>query len=625
MRLSRLLFNEPKWHKFFGGEYNVKTDYVRCMKEVFEPNNKVVLMILDAGSRDFSDLDDSDMLAILARYKLVTSQLMRYKKDGGYLKSLIYKLHERLELENSINWTPKKLDFFFNYFHNTQDTFFNVYQRSTLDSLLDHTLTLLDDFSIVELGSSVRCLHPFPLHYEAFYAKLLGKFNSRTDFSLLSSTQLATIASSLFVRYDVFGSSLPVLMSDLNPESYAAFEAEAMRKIKKELWISSLYVPISESIANLVPRSQVFSIFLVELLTDVADVENDNIDEKLTESLVLPPLRLLKAVDPSHPEFEVLLHKVTAVLFVKHVFQKSVVWSAMFNNLRCSFFVNYLMMAASRNLFQVVFLDLTVSSLEAMMQSKRTNLSLSQLSQMFSSLAHLNYPGRFNINLPFKQDQHQKWEDFLTEGKKQFLRLIHTQADDEEYLNEVELQSLQRPKHHESLIDFLWAMCVFEVSDHQLFTATLGLVKPQECSEVHLARLMQIHYYLTYEKPSESKLPEATLAFLQSYKQKWNFMQTSQTGGELHQAIKHTLESQQIPYLEHVRDFPYILSFVASNSSQAIQVDDVDAHFEGSEVPVKSGAKRLETRQLAYLGWQVKRHSFKTWVISGHMQGFSSS
>lgn len=620
MRLSRILADQPAWSKFFGTDVQIKTDYVRAMKEILELNNKVVPMIVEASARDFSDFNDLDMLAVLARYNLVVSQMKRFSRNETFIAPLMLKLHHKIEVENDVEWTPRKLDFFFNYYHNTSATFFELYSRETLNSVLDTALEMIDKFNIIELGSMVRCICHFPRYYEAFYAKLLRTFNARKDFSLLSSPQLAMLAKSLFVRYDSSGNKFPVLAAVLDPESYNAFEVEAIRRIRKELWISNTYVPISESIANLTPRPQNYSNFLVELLTDVADVESNTVDEKLTECFVLPPLKLMNAVDPKHPLYQSLLEKVTAVLFVKHVFQKSAAWAAMTHKLRVTFFVSYLTMAASRDLFQVAFLDLTVQNLVSLI-NKKAWLSLKQISQVFASLAHLNYHGRFNISLPFLPKQWEDWQALLGEGSSLVRRSLFNAGLSPELPQENE--DLMKSRH---LIDYLWAQCVCERFDPELFPKVSPMINVKDLNEESVIRLMQLHNYLTYEKASQCMLSVETQEFLRNYKAKWDAMRSPLVGGELHNAIKMTLEASGTEITEFVRDFPYTIDIVYTGTRRAIQVEDIDSYMEGSEIQLKSGSMRLESRQLAFMGWQVKRHSYKTWVMSGHIQmGIDSS
>ena len=55
---------------------------------------------------------------------------------------------------------------------------------------------------------------------------------------------------------------------------------------------------------------------------------------------------------------------------------------------------------------------------------------------------------------------------------------------------------------------------------------------------------------------------------------------------------------------------------------QGVLVDDEYAFMDGSDGCIRSGADKLKLRQLAHLGWDIKRFHIRNWIRQGNVEIF---
>ena len=616
-RVSKRLF-EKEWMKFFDGYRQVEIDYVTCLKDLSDPF-RVVSTITESYLNSYKDMNSHELMRAASIYSFLT-YWSRRRKEKTFLGELMQEFVKRIEVERTIEWTPANIANFVLFAYSNRNFYQKRFRKQTLQQVLEEGLAKIDEFDLRNLSKVTCKILDNEYFYSRYLSHFLDKFNSNLNFHNLSKEQTSTVAKALLIRAN--GEKVPE--STLNPSAVQAFKAAIIKKFEQDHKKFEFFTEISETFSMLdgPSKEEIFNI-LAEKISFFADVNYTSIDKEMESQDAYIQMRLIKFFDKSHPLAKELFHSVTYRTFMNQVLHKGLDFREMTIQRKNKFVAEYLSLSSKFEVFQIVFLDKSIRIInDTFEQYQGGNWVLTTLATAIRSLAELNYPGRFNTSIPHKETQWEAWQNFLQKSEKYFLSNLFEKEEEREDVEEEE-----DPNTTMSVVDFLWGMCVFDIYSRPMLQSCLSpLVLNAEniTDEATFSRLFQIHYWLKYEYSDEFKLDPQLLQSMYNFKHNWDSQPAQEAQScKLKNAVKRTLESQNLEFQENFRDFPYTIDFANQiGGKNAILVDNESSFIEGSDGMIRPGFNKVMVRQMAALGWVTKRFSIKNWLKSGHLKLF---
>lgn len=546
------------------------------------------------------------------------------KKGSKFLLDLVEFMLYKIEVEKSIEWTPENIKNFFLFMKGQQNSRLNI-KDSTIKNIIALAKDTLSDFSILELSSfvhSIGCLYP-SIHQQ-YWEVLANILEKHENFEYFELNGLLDILKGIFLTPDTN------ITNNIKGRLDVALVKIAEEIIRKIRHLNLSQCNIKEFVEALAACDDKIKNPILYSFTEKIHMAIDNFaefkDAKNFE-LILKTLDTLKKLGCFKLICKELFIELNNKIFLGHISMKDTIFADAGENMKSRYLKLYLQLAEDFGVFQVALLDSLVMLLYQEMNSKYLRSQPSLLSECISSLAYLNYPGRFTVRIPHKQIQYMAWQGVLEKTEDLAQAFSYSFESDETDC----LSNILSPTSRN--LNFLWALCVFNLYSKASISSLIQpicLSSDENFSHKNMVKLFQIHYWLSIENYGEFALDSKLIEKMMDYKAKWDAQNHKNfEDSELKETVRRTLTDEGVKFRENYHDFPYVFDFVhvqdrglmkflsgkyGDIKHTGIVVEDDSSFLEGTQQQIRDGFKKVMSRQLAGLGWNIRKFSVKNWI-----------
>ena len=279
--------------------------------------------------------------------------------------------------------------------------------------------------------------------------------------------------------------------------------------------------------------------------------------------------------------------------------------------IRSMYFKHFLTISKSLNYFHVPLMDQIVMALNKDINLRSFKNNPGILSECISSLAYLNYPGRFTAKIPHKEMYWTSWQSIIDKTEDFLLGSIGTQVTKD--IDDNRGKSLSQRN-----INFLWSLCVFNVHSIGILQTLLhpaNISCDEDYGEDDMRKLFQIHYWLMLENNGDFELDQKLLEKMKKFKQDYDSKHSNEViQSDFMKAVKNGLIDNGLSFTQNHSDFPYLIDFANVQKKSGILIDEENRFLEGTNMQIRSGFHKVMNRQLVSLGWAVQKISLLNWL-----------
>jgi hypothetical protein len=603
-RRSIRLFSED-WLKFFSRDRKAEPDMFRGIKEIGDfPKFIGFLEVMKRQENfyiNFNEISTEGIVKVASVYGYLSKQAKKSaKKETKIFNEILEILIFKVEKEKSIEWSTKNITNFFLFLKDQPEQQEN-FDESTLIEALNEGFSKIDEFFLNDLASFAYCTSIlFPEYSENIWNVLEKKFLQQETFNFFTMGCLIQIFSGLF------SSKIPENMENLSKTpKFQEFFEELLGKIQK----GSLHDLSNSEIFQVVKKLPgEISKELTEVLAEKLYKEITNtrdISDYYRYENILDIMSSIDSLQNDHLKKELFLELNNKVLLGIIMKDDSIVTS---NNeyIRSVYLRYFLSISKSLNWFHISLMDQVVMSFYRDINSKffRTNPGL--FSECISSLAFLNYSGRFTAKIPHKETYWTSWQGIIDKTEDFLLSTIGAGQ-------QKDVDQLYQKSSSQKNIDFLWSLCVFNVYPVGILQSLLhpSSIKAEEnYEEEDFIKLFQVHYWLLFENNGYFELEPRLLQKMNNFKEKAdNENKKMNNDSGFKNVVRESLIRNNVEFKENHWDFPYCFDFVAKENKAGILIDDESCFLGGTNMQIRNGFFKVMNRQLVSLGWAVQKVS----------------
>jgi hypothetical protein len=610
-----LKFFSSNWLKFFSKTNEPKVlSLYRSMKEISDYSKAIgiiqVFFIQESYFEGYSNITDKEIMKIASIFKELKMNLYDSHKQIKFLNSLLEIIVHRIETEKSVEWNSVNIKHFFLFLidHKHFIGYFNIKNiQNVLDIAYENSDTFLnEDFAIV----ANFCYEFLPDQHYKFWEKLMKNLSEHAKLEICSLKGLSIISKGIFYNEIPQTTFKPILSSDF----FSKFKQEILKKISNSDILDVEFHSISLSLSKFksIETDEILETLLDKIYTSI-EYKPELIQEPVNFIKVYDIFKAIEYLEPNGLAQE-LFRSLTARLFLNNFSEFKSEFNEVHDYVRMNFIRSYLYVAERLDLFQVVYLDVLVDILSNEIHGKYFRTYPAVLADCLKSLAYLNYPGRFGAKIPSKPEQWTNWEMLIERTEDLVLGLAYSliKIKDPNNIN------YEYTDESVTNIHFLWSFCIFNRYSKDLIrslVSNIDITAQNNLTEGICSKLFHIQYWLQLENNDKITLSDKVLEKMKEFKDKWdNSAHPVKEHSKLKNIVKEKLVSEGSTFKENFHEFPYYFDFVYSDKKLGIIVDDDQEFLHETSFHTKNGLYKIMNRQLAYLGWSVKRISIKNWL-----------